>query len=125
MSEKLLQVMYVGGADSVSALQETVDTSVWTIFHPQELLESLGMYVTYFPDVVIIEDDIRNEIAYEVYMHLRSIEAENLLILTDHPGSWEIPPETGIRTLPRYSNAQEIVDFIHRTEDDTRHLAMS
>lgn len=121
-TEKPVMIVYVGGADAASALHETVASAQWVVFHPQSMMEALGMVITYFPDLVIIEDDMRNRFAYEVYMHLRSINAQNLLVLTDHPGSWEIPADVMIPTLPRYTNAQDIAAFIHQTNTDTHHL---
>ena len=98
-------ILFIGteqGADALRANNEG-----WTIFHPQETMEALAWYTFYFPDVVIIEDAPESEDAHEIYAHLRSIYAENVLLLTDEPFRW-VDDTYEPRHLPLTASAREI-----------------
>ncbi|MEQ8672542.1 MAG: hypothetical protein RLP44_25115 [Aggregatilineales bacterium] len=79
-------ILFIGTEDSADSLR--ANNEGWTIFHPQETMEALAWYTFYFPELVIIEDAPESEDAHEVYAHLRSIYAENVLLLSDEPFRW-------------------------------------
>jgi len=120
-TKKLMLILYIGASGQADALREHSTADGWEVFHPKEVLEALGMYITYLPDVVIIEDSTENTFSYEIFMHLRSIKAENMLILTDHPTTWELPANTQIRTLPQPSSIQDIIEAVHQATSAPHH----
>jgi len=87
-------VLVIGSSERAEALQDYATM----VFHPQDVMEALGMYIFHYPDVTIIEGHDPN--AAEVYMHLRSIDVESIVILTDTPDDWDIPASSAIYVLP-------------------------
>jgi hypothetical protein len=79
-------------------------------------MEALAMQVFYYPDAVVIEDSPELDFADEVYAHLRSINADSLLVLSNSPIAWAAPEETSVRMMPLDSSsaaiAAELLDFI-------------
>ncbi len=122
MSKQNPVVLFVGRAERAAVVYNQVDSEGWIVYHPAEMLEALGNYIFYYPDVVVIEDAAEVEFAAEVYDHLRSINAENIILLTDTPEQWEVPMDTYIRVLPLNIEADAIIDLVLSDDDITTHL---
>jgi len=75
-------------------------------------MEALAMQVFYYPDAFVIEESATNDNARDVYAHLRSVEAENLVVLTNAAASWGIPNESAIRALPIYTSVEALIDAL-------------
>ncbi|GAB4515588.1 MAG: hypothetical protein OHK0046_19360 [Anaerolineae bacterium] len=70
----------------------------WIVIQPQEMMEALAMVLFWYPDLVILEETAA--FAHDIYMHLRSINMEDILILSDHPQDWEVPVGSAVQVLP-------------------------
>src|SRR5689334_18631753 len=103
-------ILYVGDARRGRALHDAAAEHGWYVYVPTETMEALGIYIFYMPGLVVI--DAGSDFAQEVYRHLRSIEAEPLLILADkaQQKTWNIP--VAARVLPQGSQVDEIVAAI-------------
>jgi len=104
-------IIYAGMPERADVLSNRLP-SKWSIFTPEETLEALAMYTFYYPDVVVIEDSAENDFAYDVYTHLQSIGAENLLMLTDRPQMWD-----DVRTLPLHVDNITLLDALQHWGD--------
>lgn len=83
MSVQHPNILYVGDSEAGHALAKTIAPLGWFIFVPEDTLAALAMYVTYAPDIAVIDAAARPVFAAEVYHHLRSVEARPLLVLVE------------------------------------------
>ena len=83
MSQQRLVVLCVGNTHTEQWLTSTVEPYGGYVYRADELLQALGMYVTYTPDIVVLDAMAEPDLAQKVYSHLRTIEAEPILILDD------------------------------------------
>lgn len=74
----ILFVSVENTADSLKAVAAQYGGLVYT---PTSLLETLGMYIDYAPNVIII--DTCAPYATEAYQHLRSVDASPIILLVD------------------------------------------
>ncbi len=74
-------ILYVGGREAGLALAEVVEAEGGYVYLPQTMMEALGMYITYMPQIVVI--DARIGWATEVLNHLRSVDARPIVLLTE------------------------------------------
>lgn len=106
-------ILYVGDAQAGQALQDAVQNAGWWVYQPTETLEALGMYVTYMPDVVVINAATQPDFTGEVYEHLRSVDARPLLVLTDDP-AWNSDTlrEEGVYPLATHTSPEQLKSTI-------------
>ncbi len=100
-------ILYIGEAEAGQALAERAALDGSYAYLPEHLLQALGMYITYFPHIVVI--DMAVDYAAEAYEHLLSVDARPLILLTD-----EYIRSTTIRTLPRGVDADTLFTAIQR-----------
>ncbi len=90
-----LLILYVGDPDAGRALAALIEPLGGYVYLPDSLMQALGMYITYFPQVVVI--DMALDYAPEALEHLRSVDADPLLLLTDQrvraASIYTIPPD--------------------------------
>jgi hypothetical protein len=103
-------ILYVGEREAGQALAALVESEGGYIYLPDSLMQALGMYITYFPDVVVI--DMETSYAQQVYDHLRSVDAKPVILLTD-----ERIRIASIYTLPHDISAEELLSAIERVEE--------
>jgi len=111
MSQQRLVVLYVGDADTEQWLASCVEPYEGNIYRADALLQVLGMYVSYMPDVVVLDARMAPDLAREVYFHLRTIDAEPLLILDDRAEDWEYPEQSRIRVLTTFGKNDVFVEI--------------
>jgi hypothetical protein len=89
-------ILYVGDAARGRALHEAAAARGWHVYVPTETMEALGIYIFYSPSIVVVEAG--SGFAAEVYRHLRSVEAEPLLILADaaQKKAWSLMATSGV-----------------------------
>src|SRR5262245_46006659 len=90
MSREHPEILYVGDMEQGRALAAAAEAREWYVHTPGETMEALAIYATFFPDIVVIDTLPRVTLAHEVYYHLRSVNAEPMLVLADdrQPGWW-------------------------------------
>jgi DNA-binding response OmpR family regulator len=79
-------VLYVGDTDRGAALREWVELAGWSVFLPTETMEALAMYISYLPDIVVIDTTYAPEMTAVVLYHLQSVDAYPLVLLTTEGG---------------------------------------
>lgn len=99
MSQEMPIVLYVGDSETEKWLAASLEPFGGYIYRADQLLQLLGMYVNYSPDVVVLDAKVAPDLAREVYFHLRTIEAEPILILDDCADDWDYSEESRIRVL--------------------------
>ncbi|MBZ0296051.1 MAG: hypothetical protein K8L99_26055 [Anaerolineae bacterium] len=102
MSFQHPNILYVGGQDTGRAFAQAVKKANWWVHLPTETLEALGMYITYMPDIIVIDLTEQPELTQSVYEHLQSIEASPMLVLAvdPQPGVYNAVPESTPHRLP-------------------------
>jgi hypothetical protein len=107
MSTQNLILVYFGTTSRAAALTKQADAEGSFVLHTDDVLDTLGQVVVMYPNVIIVDDTLPG--AVDVVMHLRSINADNLLILSDAPHVWGITPETSTVVLPHTSSTEAIL----------------
>ena len=102
-------ILYVGEQLLAAAAEARGDYA----YLPDNLMQALGMYITYFPQVVVI--DMALDYAREVYEHLRSVDARPIILLTD-----ERIRLAAIHALPRSTSAAALLDTIAHDQEPRR-----
>lgn len=59
--------------------------------HTDNLMEALAAYTFYVPDVVVVEAPMGSWLGQEALVHLDSVDARPLVILTDRRDLWSTP----------------------------------
>lgn len=111
MSTQHPNVLYVGDAERGHAFLTSVESHGWWVYIPQDTLQALGMYVAYWPDIIVINADSQPDTATEVYHHLRSINAHPILILT-RDLHWDVSANDGVFTAPTSISDYDLMDII-------------
>ena len=104
MSREHPFILYVGDIEAGRALSAAAEAWGWYVLLPHDDLETLAMYSVYYPDVSVI--DQTTNFADEVEFHLRSIEAELILIRE--------------QACSRDENAKELLGVIGAYLNDSR-----
>jgi hypothetical protein len=79
-----LTILYVGECARGRLLRTDAHARGWHVYLPAETLEALGMYIFYYPDLVVLDAFSEATLAAEVGAHLCSIQADSLLVVTDN-----------------------------------------
>ena len=99
MSQETPILLYVGNDEMGQWLETIIASQNGYVYTEHELLSALGLYVSYMPDLVVLDARALPDLARQVYSHLRSIDAENIVILDDNPEDWEFLQDRQIYVL--------------------------
>lgn len=102
-------VLFIGETASADTLQKALVPAGGYVYHPQTLMEALGIYITMLPRIIVI--DTCAPFASEVYLHLRSVDARPILLLT-HANGFKPMREAGISCLPRNATSDELAQAV-------------
>ncbi|MEP7287014.1 MAG: hypothetical protein ABI947_14760 [Chloroflexota bacterium] len=81
MSQDFPIILYIGDSQAGQALHTAVQANDWTVYVPTDVMEALGVYITYCPDLVIIEPTVTSEFAKQVHYHLQTVDADPMILL--------------------------------------------
>jgi len=84
MSQERLVVLCVGDAETERWITTSIEPYGGIVYRANELLEALGIYVTYAPDIVVLDSRTAPDLTQQMYSHLRTIDAEPILIFDDN-----------------------------------------
>lgn len=85
MAKEQIRILYVGDTERGRAFRASVEAHRWYVYLSDRLLEALGVYVVYVPDIVVVDAAADSNLADEVLLHLQSIDAEPMVVLADEP----------------------------------------
>ena len=115
-----LAILYVGDRARGDCLRTALQQRGWEVYVPTEMLEALGLYVFYSPDVVLIDAGGEVPWGWSVYQHLHSIQADVLLVIADECQHrlWQDVAYTTPYVLPLTANPSDavtaMIGFIER-----------
>jgi len=104
-------ILYVGKPESGRTLAALAEQRSDYVYLPENLMQTLGMYITYFPHVVII--DMSLDYAEDAYEHLRSVDASPMILLSEEPIR-----STTIRSLSPDVSAETLLQAVNRLQAD-------
>jgi hypothetical protein len=94
MSQEAPIILYVGDVEAGQMFLPALQAYGGYAYMSEVVLETLGMYITYFPDLVILNAALNSELIQETYFHLCSVNAAPMIILADH---WQLVQSDGRR----------------------------
>lgn len=106
-------ILYIGTPEKGQALAAQVEARGGYVYLPENLMQALGMYITYMPQIVVI--DMAVDYAQEAYDHLRSVDAEPLVLLTS-----QNQRSTAVYSLPPHISADALQDALERIHKPQR-----
>ena len=106
-------ILYIGTPEKGQALAAQVEARGGYAYLPDNLMQALGMYITYMPQLVVI--DMAVDYAQQAYDHLRSVDAEPLVLLAN-----QRQRSTSIYSLPPHISADALVDALERIHQPER-----
>jgi len=83
MLHERLVVLCVGNEETEQWIASSIEPYGGNVYRATELFEALGIYVTYAPDIVVLDSTTAPDLAQQMYSHLRTIDAEPILIFDD------------------------------------------
>lgn len=120
-------VLFVGETDTARALLNAMVPQGGYVYHPQSLMETLGMYITMMPRVIVI--DTCAPFASDVYLHLRSVDARPIILLTDprgaSPAGFSPARELGVTCIARTATTAELMRAICKVAAESSAFGLS
>lgn len=83
----------------------------WELHIAANLTAALGIYVFHFPNVIVIDGKV--SFAPDALLHLRSVDAAPIILLTDKPQCWQLPDDGAVIVLDPATDAAALVRRIH------------
>lgn len=100
-------MLYIGDRESGAAIRETAELDGGYVYLPEHMMQALGMYITYLPNVIVVDSAVGY--SADVLMHLQSVDAQPILLLTDEPGERRAQLD-GVFRMDRDSSPDDIVE---------------
>lgn len=107
-------ILYVGDADRAEQIGERVAARDWHVMPATEWQQALGMYVTYWPDTVVLDVKPGNDAAEPVYFHLQSMDVGPMLLIGDSAelARWDAGIASDMCVLSRRATDDEVINTI-------------
>ncbi|HLY28575.1 MAG TPA: hypothetical protein VKQ72_19670 [Aggregatilineales bacterium] len=86
MSAETLQILYVGNAMDSQTFKECAEGQGWYVNAANTRLQALGMFINYFPQVVVLNALTDPGLIEEIYEHIRSVDSTPVIILATEWG---------------------------------------
>lgn len=104
-----LEILYVGKGGQ--AFQNCVEPLGWYVYLPQTGQQALGMYMAYWPHIIVLDTLTEPETAYYVYEQLLSVKAAPILIF-DQGMQRQMPGVDGLHRVGSGIPFEEIIKTI-------------
>ena len=105
MSDQHPMILFVGSSEAGENLLKAVEPLGWWVYQPETANEVLGMYVSYLPDVVLMDVEAVPDMAEEVYFHLASVQVEPMIVI----GGDEVWSDRVTHHLPADVEAADVI----------------
>jgi hypothetical protein len=106
-TESRFYALYIGR--DASKVADALSAEGGWVYHADALMPALGMYITYMPQIVII--DTCASYAEDAYLHLRSVDAHPIILLTT-PDSFKPTRVPGVHWLDRSASSADLRAFV-------------
>ncbi len=106
-------ILYVGERAAGQELAALAEQQGSYVYLPDNMMQALGMYITYFPQIVVI--DMSVDYAQDVFDHLRSVDAKPLILLTN-----AYIRSASVFTLPPDIPAEVLLEMLDRLDEPQR-----
>lgn len=112
-------VLYIGQPEAGQALAAAAEARGSYVYLPQNLMDALGIYISYFPQITVI--DMAVDYAEDVLYHLRSVDAKPIVLLGGQPRRLasvyrlpaEIKPDELLTALERIGEPQRVSNGLY------------
>jgi hypothetical protein len=104
-------ILYVGKPEAGQALAALAEQHNDYVYLPENMMQTLGMYITYFPHVTVI--DMSVDYAQGVLEHLRSVDACPVILLTN-----QSIRDTALYTLWPDTSAEGVMEAVRQLHLD-------
>lgn len=104
-------ILFIGGSERSSALQQLAVEHGWALYLPESVVEALRIHDTYAPDLVIIETIPGNRFVERVYDNLNEFGTRRLIVLTHDPRTYRAHRKLK-RTCPDADLLEAINDLL-------------
>lgn len=107
-------ILYVGDRNRAEQLGERVAERDWHVMPATEWQQALGMYVTFWPDTVVLDVKPDEDAAEYVYFHLQSMDVGPMVLIGDSAelARWETGIASDMCVLSRRTTNDEIINAI-------------
>lgn len=114
MSAQHPALLYIGNQEHGQTLHNIVAPADWFVHQPECEEEALAFYIFYMPDAIIIDtnSDMPPETLESIVMHLQSVDAQPILVLSDKQPEWQLEKPFQVTYLPQQSTPQLIIHNI-------------
>jgi hypothetical protein len=113
MSQQHPFILYVGSAAQGRAFMEVALARGAWAYVAEDAAESLGAFIAYTPDAVVLDPTREPEMAGEVYHHLRSVGAKPLFILTqDRDWDVSLTEADDVYVIRPEARADDLFEFV-------------
>lgn len=101
MSKQHPIILYIAEYELHDAVARTARYLDGEVLVAGNLLDALGMYTFYAPDIIVVDAPMGSWLAQEALEHLDSVGARPLVVLTDRRDLWEASALAGVYIRPR------------------------
>jgi hypothetical protein len=100
-------ILYVGTSEHGETIRAAAELDGGYVYLPEHMLQALGMYITYLPNVVVVDSAV--SYSGEFIDHLRSVDARPILVLGDVSRNSRQRVD-GVYVISRDSNPDEVLE---------------
>jgi hypothetical protein len=104
-------ILYIGGSERGESIRATAELDGGFVYLPDHMLQALGMYITYLPNVIIVDTAV--SYSAEIVEHLRSVDARPILLLVDDPQIMRSRAD-GVYVISRHSEPDQVLEAARR-----------
>ena len=108
MSYQHPMILFVGSSEKGTQLLNAVEPLGWWVYQPETVNDTLGMYVAYLPDIIMMDAEAIPEIVDELYFHLAPVAHEPIIVIAHHE-RWS---DRVTHHLPAEASLAEIIDCV-------------
>lgn len=112
MSTQHPTLLYVGPMDQAATWMGEAYERGMTVFVAQELYEALGMFITYLPDVVVLDTIYAPVLATEATVHLITVTHDDTPLVRLMPVTTPTSQHERIFELPYPETASDLLDVV-------------
>jgi len=107
------RILYVGDATFAEEIETTAPN--WRLWQPEKVNDALAMYIFEEPHVIIVDQTWPS--AADLMMHLQSVSAGPIFLLSNHADDWSLPFDGTVYVVPADISAAQLINTIYHRLD--------